>query len=99
MGCYFTVGTDILYSEHIRCIASELPPELLLTETDNPGGIKWRTGEPGMPVDLMKVITELADLRNIPPKEVVRIVCENFTRLIENDPWLEEIRHKYFEPA
>ena len=92
MGCYFTVGVDVLYSEHVRQIACGLPSELLLTETDNPGGIRWRTGEPGMPVHLMKVIAELADLRQTTSEEIVRVVYENFTRLIKDDPWLEDIR-------
>ena len=40
MGMYFTIGVEVLYSEHIRTIAREVPLDRLLTETDNPGGPK-----------------------------------------------------------
>jgi TatD DNase family protein len=40
-GYYFTVGVEILFTEHIRMIARNIPDDLLLTETDNPGGYEW----------------------------------------------------------
>jgi TatD DNase family protein len=41
---YFTIGVEVLYSEHIQAIARALPSDLLLTETDNPGGPRSLTG-------------------------------------------------------
>jgi len=96
LGCYFTVGVDVLYSEHVRKIARKLPLERLLTETDNPGGTRWLTGEPGMPACLEDVIRELARLRNTPLDEIVEAVYGNFERLIRDDPWLDDIRGKFF---
>src|SRR5918996_1254018 len=40
-GAYFTIGVEVLYSETIQTIAREIPEHLLLTETDNPGGLQW----------------------------------------------------------
>src|SRR3990170_8996225 len=50
-GCYFTVGVEVHYSKHIKAIAKEIPDHLLLTETDNPGGLKGlkKNEEGGMP--------------------------------------------------
>ena len=37
-GFYFTIGVEVLFSQHIQDIARYLPAELMLTETDNPEG-------------------------------------------------------------
>jgi TatD DNase family protein len=87
-GAYFTIGVEALFSDHIKAIAREIPDRLLLTETDNPGGMKWLGGAMGMPKDLGKVINTVAELRNSTPTLITRTVHVNFARLIENDPWL-----------
>ncbi len=87
-GAYFTIGVEALFSEHIEAIAREIPERLLLTETDNPGGLKWLTGALGMPKDLVRVIEALARLRNSTAAAISRTVQRNFMRLIEDDPWL-----------
>lgn len=93
-GAYFTVGVEVLYSEHIQTIARELPEARLLTETDNPGGLQWLTGEPGMPRVLEKVIEALARLRSTAPAAMVERVQENFLSLLERDPWLAWLRQQ-----
>jgi TatD DNase family protein len=92
LGAYFTIGVELLYSEAIRAIATAIPDHLLLTETDNPGGLKWLKGVAGMPVDLKSVIQELAELRGLSTDALARNVHENFLRLVDNDPWLEQAR-------
>ena len=89
-GAYFTVGIEVLYSETIQVIAREIPDHLLLTETDNPGGMKWLKGVVGMPLDIQKVVNQLALLRNSNAPSISRIVHANFLRLIKDDPWLSE---------
>jgi TatD DNase family protein len=88
-GAYFTIGVEVLFSEPIKRIAKEIPDPLLLTETDNPGGLKWLNGTPGMPKDLQRVIAALAELRGSTADSITRTVHANFARLIENDPWLK----------
>jgi TatD DNase family protein len=95
-GCYFTIGVEVLYSEHIQAIARELPMIQLLTETDNPGGQKWLTGEVGMPQLIRQIIQKVADLKEMNPKDVIRTIEANFTQLIRNDSWLAETRAKSF---
>jgi len=91
-GTYFTVGVEVLYSDAIRAIAKEIPDHLLLTETDNPGGLKWLKGVVGMPKEIKKVVESIAALRGASSVSVARTVHENFLRLITGDPWLEDVR-------
>ena len=87
---YFTIGVEVLYSEHIRAIARELPSDLLLTETDNPGGPRSLTGVLGMPRLILDVVRALAELRATTTKAIVQTVQNNFVRLITDDPWLSQ---------
>ena len=47
-GSYFTIGVKVLFSAAIQEIAKSVRSSLLLTETDNPGGYHWLTGDPGI---------------------------------------------------
>jgi TatD DNase family protein len=87
-GRYFTIGVEVLYSEHIRRIAGRVPEDLLLSETDNPGGLKWLTGEAGQPRVITEVIATLADLRLTTPQEIAHTIRRNFLRLTDGDPWI-----------
>src|SRR5918993_2639891 len=91
-GAYFTIGVEVLYSETIQTIAREIPNHLLLTETDNPGGLKWLKGIAGMPSQIRKVIDELARIRSSTPESISRMVHANFLKLIQDDPWLAHVR-------
>lgn len=91
-GAYFTVGVEVLYSDQIRAIAERLPAGQLLTETDNPGGLKWLSGTLGMPRVLKEVIQALAELRQTAPEIVTRTVEQNFFRLVRDDPWLAHVK-------
>jgi TatD DNase family protein len=87
---YFTMGVEVLYSEHIQAIARELPSDLLLTETDNPGGPRSLTGVLGMPRLILDVVQALAQLRATTNGAIVQTVQNNFVRLIADDPWLSQ---------
>ena len=91
-GAYFTVGVEVLFADAIKTIAREIPDHLLLTETDNPGGLKWLNGIPGMPGILAEVVRALAELKAKTVAETERLVRDNFSRLIESDPWLGDRR-------
>jgi TatD DNase family protein len=91
-GAYFTVGVEVSYSDTIQAIAREIPDHLLLTETDNPGGLKWLKGVVGMPKDVQSVIDVIARVRKSSPELVSQTVHANFLRLIDSDPWLKDLR-------
>jgi TatD DNase family protein len=97
-GCYFTIGVEVLYSDYIKEIARMIPDHLLLTETDNPGALKWlkKTDEIGMPVAIKDVLDALAKLRQTAPNKIASLVHANFSRLIANDPSLQEIHRLLF---
>jgi len=92
-GAYFTFGVELLFSEKIRALATEVPDHLLLTETDNPGGLKWLTGISGMPSVLTDVVQALARLRQTREDEMLLKLKNNFLLLIQDDPWLGAVHH------
>jgi TatD DNase family protein len=93
-GCYFTIGVEVLYSDYIKKIAQAVPDHLLLTETDNPGALKWlkKTDEVGMPSAIVDVVNAVAVLRNSTPAKITETVHANFKRMIHDDPHLASIR-------
>ena len=89
-GMYFTVGIEVLHSQHIRTIAQEIPSRQLLTETDNPGGPKGFIGEPGMPVLVKDVVQGVAAARKTTAAAVVQTVQANLLELIRDDRRLSD---------
>ena len=89
-GCYFTIGVEVHYSDHIRAITKLIPDHLLLTETDNPGALKWlrKNDEVGMPAAIKNVVQSVAELRQSTPEKIDALVQANFARLIAEDPKL-----------
>lgn len=92
-GCYFTIGVEVRFSDHIRQIAKAVPDHLLLTETDNPGALGWlkRNDEPGMPVAIKDVVGTLAEIRQTTREAIESLVAANFSRLVGGDPWLARV--------
>ena len=91
-GFYFSIGVELLFSQHIQDIAGYLPAELILTETDNPGGNESLTGTIGNPSLVKSVIGRLAEIRGISDESIMTTVQNNLIRLGDNDPWLARIQ-------
>jgi len=89
-GVYFTVGIEVLYSQHIQTIAQEIPSRQLLTETDNPGGPQGFIRGPGRPALLKDVVRGIAEARKTTTQAIVDMVQANLLELIADDPWLIE---------
>jgi Tat protein secretion system quality control protein TatD with DNase activity len=94
LGVYFTFGVELLLSENIRTIAAEVPDHLLLSETDNPGGLKWLTGVVGMPSVITEIVEALARLRQTSEDQMRLMLNQNFLHLIQDDPWLHQVRDR-----
>ena len=84
----------MLYSDYIKSIAKAVPDHLLLTETDNPGALRWlkKNDEVGMPTAIKDVINALAELRRSTVESMELLVHANFVRLVANDPKLQQVR-------
>ena len=91
-GCYFTIGVEVLVSQHIQDIARYLPSELMLTETDNPGGNASITGTIGTPLLIKDVIAKLAEIRGTSDQIIMTRVHDNLVKIGGNDPWLAKVR-------
>jgi len=91
-GFYFTIGVEVLFSQHIQEIAGYLPAELILTETDNPGGNKSLTGNIGTPLLLKDIIRKLAEIRGTSDQTIITAVQNNLIKLGGDDPWLTRVR-------
>ena len=90
-GFYFTIGVEVMFSQHIQNIAGYLPSELILTETDNPGGYKSITGNVGNPLLIKEVIGKMAEIRGVSEQIIVTTVQNNLIRIGGNDPWLARL--------
>jgi TatD DNase family protein len=93
-GMYFTIGVEVLFSAAIQKIAKSVPQSLLLTETDNPGGYHWLTGELGMPSIIVQVVHKLAEIHGWSAEETKTLVLKNFLRLAGDDEWVKRIKAK-----
>ncbi len=91
-GVYFTVGIEVLHSEHIQAIAQEIPSRQLLTETDNPGGPKGFIGGPGMPVLVKAVVQGVAEARRTTTEAVIQTVQANLLKLFGDDRRFSDVR-------
>jgi TatD DNase family protein len=89
-GAYFSVGVEVLTSEHIRTITQEIPLAQLLTETDNPGGPKEFIGGPGMPLLVRDVVQGIAEARRTTVEAITHAVWSNLMALIQDDPWFAD---------
>jgi len=90
-GLYFSVGVEVLYSDAIRAITRASPAGRLLTETDNPGGVRSFTTRPGSPVLLKDVIQGIAKARETTCDEIVSLVYNNLLELMRDDPCLKDV--------
>jgi TatD DNase family protein len=90
-GFYFSVGVEILVNPHIQDITKAIPASQLLTETDNPGGYRWLTGELGRPSIIKSVVKMISDIRGWKHRETERLIIENFLQLTSNDSWVPEL--------
>jgi TatD DNase family protein len=84
-GCWFTFGVETAHSPTIQALAKAAPLDRILTETDGPAGLRWLTGEVGMPRHLLDVLQTLADLRGSTVAEIQAVVAANWRRLLVGD--------------
>ena len=99
LGALFTVGVEVHFSPHIQALARIIPDDRLLTETDNPEGMEWLTGTPGMPLLVTDVVGKLAELRGTNPEGIVQTVEQNLFRLMRANRWLAPVAERILGEA
>lgn len=89
----FTIGFMVKHSDFVKVLARRLPQNLILTETDNPGGEKWYSGEDGLPISVNGIIKEIALARNAGEEETVELIWNNFINMLTPDEKNRIMKH------
>jgi TatD DNase family protein len=79
LGCWFSVGPAMLAGEKGRALAGSMPRDRVLTETDGP--FARVEGQSAFPWDASIAVAGLAELWDLPEKEVEQMLRENLRRL------------------
>ncbi len=80
LGCWFSVGPAMLRGEKGRRLASLMPIDRVLTETDGP--IARRRGQAMMPWDVREAEAQLGTLWNRSTAGVQRLLARNLRNLV-----------------
>jgi TatD DNase family protein len=84
MGCWFSVGPAMLRSEKGRSLATSMPRDRVLTETDGPfAQVQERPLEPS---DVHLAVAHLAELWSVDASEVDQTLRRNLTELLSRVP-------------
>jgi len=80
IGCFFSIPTSIVRSEHFQKMVKELPREKILTETDAPfqSPFREKENESAFIVESIKMISLIW---KIPVEEVEKIIEKNYRSL------------------
>ncbi|MBO0482073.1 TatD family hydrolase [Candidatus Enterococcus courvalinii] len=69
LGCYFTIGIDLMRNHAVKELAKKVPLDRLLIETDGLAAIEWALGQKVKVEDYVLIVTNhlqsLAELRTI----------------------------------
>jgi TatD DNase family protein len=77
LGCLFTIGVELDSSPLIQELAQRIPLTQLLSETDNPSGVEWLSGELGFPRHMLPVVSRLAALRGLEEEDLRLQLLQN----------------------
>jgi len=80
LGCFFSIGPAMLYSERAKKIISWLPKDRILLETDGPFGTV--RGKILYPSDAVLVIQYLSEIWNMSSGEVITEIESNLKDLV-----------------
>lgn len=81
MRCYFSVNSLMLKSKKGRDLASRIPSELVLPESDGP--FATLNGKPIMPWEAMHVCSALSDIWNVSRNEAEQMVLNNCKKIVD----------------
>jgi TatD DNase family protein len=79
-GYYVSATPAIEYSKGVKAIMHEAPLEKILVETDSPIYLR-NLHRKSRPIDVIKVVNKLAELKDLDPSEVIRTTTRNTEKL------------------
>jgi TatD DNase family protein len=79
-GFYLSFSAILLFSSELQKVATEVPLELILTETDSPALSPRRDRRRNEPAFLETIISRLAELRQHPQEKIAAITAANARR-------------------
>lgn len=81
MGCYFSIPSNVVRSDHFQRLVNEIPLSQLLTETDAPFLAPEKEGrsEPSM-VELS--VKKIAEIKGLTAEDAANIIFSNYQRLV-----------------
>jgi TatD DNase family protein len=79
-GFYLSFSAILLFSSQLQRIATLIPLELILTETDSPALSPNRSRRRNEPAFLQTIVDRLAQLRKYPPGQLAEITATNARR-------------------
>jgi TatD DNase family protein len=82
MRCYFSVNLLMLKCQKGRDLASRIPSELILPESDGP--FSTLNGKPIMPWEAMDVRFALSDIWNVSHNEAEQMILNNCKKILGN---------------
>ena len=86
MGCWFTVGPDVLTNDAVKELAQTVPLDRLLIESDGLEALSWAQGKELTPCDYPKVMNEhleaVAALRNLHPHALLQQMEHNLRQFL-----------------
>jgi TatD DNase family protein len=81
MGCYFSIPTNIVRSEHFQKIVVELSKDKILTETDAPFLSPYKNVRENEPSFIKESIKKISELWKLSEKKVEKIIEGNFEKV------------------
>ena len=84
LGCWFSVGPAMLAGDRGRALATRMPRDRILTESDGP--FAQIDGEPVVPWHVGEALRVLADIWSVSPREAEEITHENLRDLLRLCP-------------
>ena len=82
LGCYFSINGEMLRSPKHRQLVESLPLDRLLTETDGP--FVEENGTPIRPHAVSDTVTKLAEIRQVTPETMARLIVDNLKTLVSS---------------
>lgn len=85
LGCYFTIGPDVKFSETTDKIIELVPLEKMLTETDGATSIEWAINSYHESDYILTMLRYISEIKNIDQNVLKEQIYNNYLTVFKND--------------